>query len=119
MESTSTSTTKKRTTKKARPATSTHSREVDMIELTMDTVEQRIREGKASSAELCHFLKLGTEQAKLEREKIAYENQLLQAKTESIQQQDEVRALFKDAITMMSKYQGKSADDEDEDDLYD
>lgn len=51
----------------ARPATSPEAQEQYMINLTMQLVERRLREGTASSAETTHFLKLATMKADLER----------------------------------------------------
>lgn len=48
----------------ARPATSPEAQEQYMINLTMQLVERRLREGTASSAETTHFLKLAMEEAK-------------------------------------------------------
>ena len=92
------------------------SREKELIALAYDAVEERIRERKASASEYVHFLKLGTEQAKLEREKLAHENKLLEAKTDSIKQQGELKELFENAISAIGRYQGRSVSDEDFDD---
>lgn len=90
------------------------SREKEMIALAMNAVEERMRTGKASSAEYVHFLRLGTERTKLEREKLENENQLLRAKTESLQQQKEIGTMFEEAIKAMTRYQGNPNDEEDE-----
>ena len=54
----------------ARPATSPEAQEQYMINLTMQLVERRLREGTASSAETTHFLKLATMKADLEKKKL-------------------------------------------------
>ena len=59
----------------ARPATSPEAQEQYMINLTMQLVERRLREGTASSAETTHFLKLATMKADLEKKKLEEENQ--------------------------------------------
>ena len=86
-----------------------------MINLAMDAVEERIKSGKASASEYVHFLKLGTEQAKLEREKLRQENKLLEAKTQSIEQSSEMKELIEKAMEVFSIYHG---DVEYEDDDY-
>lgn len=58
----------------ARPATSPEAQEQYMINLTMQLVERRLREGTASSAETTHFLKLATMKADLEKKKLEEEN---------------------------------------------
>lgn len=93
-------------------------RENQMISLAYDSVEQRIRNGTASSAELVHFLKLASSKDRIEKEKLELEKQLLQAKTESIQAQTEIKDLYVEAIKAMKKYSGGLTDDDDEEELY-
>ena len=45
------------------PAQSDDERERQLINLSMDAAEARIRAGVATSAEICHFLKLGSQRA--------------------------------------------------------
>lgn len=101
--------------RKSKINTSSESREKVLIELAMDAVEERIRSGKASASEYVHFLKLGTEQAKLEREKLRQENKLLEAKTQSIEQSAEIRTMIDDAMKALSVYRGDVVFEEDED----
>ena len=108
-------TTKPKPRRKSKINTSSESREKVMIDLAMDAVEERIRTGKASASEYVHFLKLGTEQAKLEREKLKNENKLLEAKTQSIEESAEVKKLIDDAMAKFAIYSGQ-VNYEDEDD---
>lgn len=101
--------------RKSKINTSSESREKVLIELAMDAVEERIRSGKASASEYVHFLKLGTEQAKLEREKLRQENKLLEAKTQSIEQSAEIRTMIDEAMKALSVYRGDVVFEEDED----
>ncbi len=101
--------------RKSKINTSSDSREKVMINLAMDAVEERIKSGKASASEYVHFLKLGTEQTKLEREKLRQENKLLEAKTQSIEQSSEMKELIEKAMEVFSIYHG---DVEYEDDDY-
>ena len=91
---------------KLRPALSEDAREKQLISLAMDEVEKRIRNGTASSQELCHFLKLGTQEKKLEREKLEKENELLVAKTEALKSARQVEELYKEAIKAFGIYSG-------------
>lgn len=102
--------------KKLRPALSPQSRENQMISLAMDLVEQRLRDGTATSQETTHFLKLGSEKEILEREKLKEENKLLKAKTEAYQSQKKTEELFEKAIRAMRSYSGHG--DEEYDDEY-
>ena len=96
----------------ARPATSPEAQEQYMINLTMQLVERRLREGTASSAETTHFLKLATMKADLEKKKLEEENKLLRAKTETLQNAKHSEEMYEKAIAAMKKYNGLGEDDE-------
>ena len=68
---------------KLRPALSPEARENQMIALAMDLVEQRLRDGTASSQETTHFLKAASQKTKLEMERLKLENDLTAAKTKA------------------------------------
>ena len=103
--------------KKLRPALSPQARENQMIALAMALVEQRLRDGTATSQETTHFLKLGSAKESLEREKLIEENKLLKAKTEAYQSQKKTEELFEEAIKAMRSYSGH-ADEVEYDDYY-
>ena len=63
-------------------------------------------EGTASSQVITHFLKLGTEKAQLEKEKLRHENELLKAKTEAIESSKNQEALYKQVLDVMRQYSG-------------
>ena len=96
------------------PARTPEEREDQMISLTIDAVEKRIREGTASSQEYVHFLKLGSTKEKLELEKLKKENELLRAKTEAIQSAKHAEELFQEAIHAMGIYRGERLEDEED-----
>ena len=108
--------------KPMRPALTPEARENQMIALAVDLVEQRLRDGTASSQETTHFLKLASRKAKLEAERQELENELIRAKTQHLKDQADMKALYADAIAAMRRYSGNmgmnSSDDED-DDYYD
>lgn len=105
--------------KKLRPATTPEGRENQLISLAVDLAERQLREGTASSQVIAHFLKLGTERERLDREKIKYENALLQAKTENLQSQKRMEEKYIEAINAMRGYRGEDDYDEEyEDDEY-
>lgn len=106
------SSTKKVDTKIMRPALTPEARENQLISLAVDLAEQQLRDGTASSQVISHFLKLGSTKAALEKEKLEKENNLLKAKTESIESAKRVEELYADAINAMKKYNGQ--DDYDE-----
>lgn len=102
------------TTRKRRPAITPEGRENQLVSLAFDLVEQRLLDGTASSQETTHFLKLGTEKARLEREKLKAENELLIAKKEDIQNNKDMKILYADAIKAMRRYSGQGGYDEED-----
>ena len=83
-----------------------------MIALAVDLAEKQLMEGTASSQVITHFLKLGSSKAELEREKLAMENELIRAKTESIQSQKKMEEVSLNALNAMKRYSGHGDDDE-------
>lgn len=89
---------------KLRPALSPEARENQLIALAMDLVEERLRNGTATSQETTHFLKLGSQKERLEREKLEKENRLLTAKTEALQSAKRMEELYEDAMKALRGY---------------
>ena len=99
-------------TRKRRPALTPEARENQMIALAVDLAEKQLMEGTASSQVITHFLKLGSSKAELEREKLAMDNELIRAKTESIQSQKKMEEVYLNALNAMKRYSGHGDDDE-------
>lgn len=99
-------------TRSRRPALTPESRENQMISLAVDLAEQQLLDGTASSQVITHFLKLGTTKAQLEKERIAHENKLLEAKTEALQSAKRVEELYANALKAMQNYSGNGDPDE-------
>ena len=104
--------------KPLRPAMSPEAREQQLTSLAVDLVEQRLIDGTASAQETVHFLKLASQKTKLELERARLENELIKAKTQSIKDQADMKALYKDAIAAMRRYSGHGSDEEDDADEY-
>lgn len=98
-----------------RVARTAESREEDMIGLAMDLVEERLRNGTATSQETTHFLKLATQRERLERLKLEQEIELSKAKIDSLRTAEETKKLYEEAIRAFRTYQGdyEGYDDED------
>lgn len=82
-----------------------------LINLAYDLAEQRLRDGSATSQEVTTFLKMGTEQARLQLDIMRAERELMLAKAEAIKadaRNDEIALAAMDA---MRRYNG-------EEDLY-
>lgn len=84
-----------------------------MISLTMNAVEERIRNGTASSAELVHFLKLGSSRERLEQEDKRKEIELKKAKTANLETAQRIESLYENAVNAMRKYSGNGTNEQD------
>ena len=93
-----------------RPAITPEGREQQMISLAMDLVEQRLRDGTASSQETTHFLKLGSTKNQLEVEKLKQETELLKAKQANLESSARMEKLYSDAMEAMKTYSGQNDD---------
>lgn len=89
------------------PAKTPEGRENQLISAAIDLAEKQLLEGTASSQVITHFLKLGTEKERLEREKLEQENMLIKEKINAIQSAERIEQLYSDAIAAMKKYGGQ------------
>jgi hypothetical protein len=96
------------------PATTPEARENQLIAAAVDLAERQIREGKASSQVITHYLKLGTTREKLEQERLKGENELLKAKVESLASAARVEELYANALKAMRSYAGQQEPDDAE-----
>lgn len=103
------------TKRKIRPALTPEARENQLISLAIDLAEKQLMEGTASSQVITHYLKLGTTTAKLEKEKLARENELLEAKTKALESAERVEELYANALNAMRIYSGNPMDNSDND----
>ena len=83
-----------------------------MIALSIDLAEKQLREGTASSQVITHFLKLGSTKNQLELEKIRRENELLRAKTQTLESAKRVEELYENALNAMKNYSGNGGQDD-------
>lgn len=99
-----------------RAASTPEARENQLIALAYDLVEQRMINGTASAQETTHFLKLGSERARLEKEKLRRENDVLVAKKEAFESSKHIEELYSNALNAMRNYSGQTIDQEVYDD---
>lgn len=90
-----------------RPAIGQEARELQLTALAYDLVEQRLRDGTASSQETVHFLRLGSMREKLEREKLESEVKVANAKVAALEAQARNDELFKQALQAFTRYSGQ------------
>ena len=100
--------------RKMKPATTVEGRENQLTALAMDLVEERLRNGTATSAETVHFLKLGSTEARLKKEILKEEKKLVTAKAEALESQKKSEELFAEAIHAFKGYAGESDEEEDD-----
>lgn len=99
--------------RKRPPARTPQAREQQLVALAVDLAEKQIAAGTASAQVITHFLKLGSERDKLEREKLSREVALLKAKSDAIASQQRVEQLYVEAMTAFKHYHGEELGDEE------
>lgn len=92
--------------KKRRPATTPEAREQQLISAAFDLVEQRILDGTATSQETTTILKLGSEKARLEKEILVMQKELMSAKTDALKSAKHIEEMYAEALTAMRHYSG-------------
>lgn len=90
-----------------RPAITPEARENQMVSLAVDLAEKQLRDGTASSQVITHFLKIASSKERLEREILAQQKELIEAKTSALKSQKRVEELYEEAIDAMRRYSGK------------
>lgn len=98
------------------PAKSLEARENQLILLATNLAEKQLREGTASSQVISHYLRLGTTRERLEQERLRYENELVQAKTESMKSAKSAEELYLKAIDAFRVYGGYNSEEEEYED---
>ena len=98
--------------RKMRPALTPEARENQMISLAMDLAEQQLRDGTASSQLITEFVKRGSTKARLEKEILAEQKELMAAKTEALQSAKRIEELYTNALNAMRNYSGQGEPDE-------
>lgn len=97
-----------------RPALTPEARENQLIALAVDEAEYQLRNHTASSQVITHFLKLATAKEKLEQERLKGEIELQKAKVKALDNAEEIKVLYENAIKAMRSYGGYGEpDDED------
>lgn len=87
-------------------ATTPEGRENELVDMAYNEVARRIANHEATSAELVHFLKMGSEKERLERSKIEAEMELQRAKTVAIEEGRSMEQIAKEALDAFKRYSG-------------
>lgn len=100
---------------KRRPALTPEARENQLVALAMDLAEKQMREGTASSQVITHYLKIGSTEQKKRMEHLERENELLRAKTETLETAKRIEDLYAEAIDAFKIYRGESRPNDEDD----
>lgn len=108
------------TSRKSAPARTPEDQEQLMINLSMRQAEEMLRKGNAPTQVVVHFLRLATEKARYENEKLRADTELAKSKAEVLAAQKHSEELYTKAIAAFRSYGGNiqggpdvSDDDED------
>lgn len=88
-----------------------------LINLAIDLVEKQLIEGTATSQVISHFLRLATTREKLENEKLRSDLRVAEAKINQINMQENISALYNDAIEAMKSYRGENVGEQYDEDI--
>lgn len=91
-----------------KPASSPEARELELVGLAYDLLEERLRNGSASSQEVTTLIKFGSTREALEQLQIEHNIELSRVKAERLADVDRVENLMQEAIDAMRSYQGAS-----------
>ena len=95
-----------------KPALTPEAREQQMISLAYDLVEQRLRDGTASSQETTHFLKLATDKSRLQNELLQAQTAMAIAKKEDLESNKRSEAMYGEVLKALRNYSGNGDPDE-------
>lgn len=104
--------------RKSTPARTPEAREQQLVNLAVDEVERRLRNGTVSSQILTVLLKLATTRAQLELEKLRSDISLQHAKEQEIEDKASNSDLYAEALAAFKSYKGDSDPDEEFEDDY-
>ena len=86
-------------------------REAQLAAMAYDLAERQFREGTASSQVIVHFLKVGSTREKVELQKQKQETLLVEARVRDLQNVEEMKQLYADAMDAMRGYSGQGGEE--------
>lgn len=98
-----------------RRALTPEARENQLVALAYDVAEQQLLDGTISSQVLSQLLKAGSTKGRAELLKLERENELLKAKTDSIQSAARTDEIYQNALKAMKNYSGLEVMNDDSD----
>ena len=77
-----------------------------LTSLAWDLIEQRLKDGTATSQETTYFLRYGSREAELKEQILESQRELYAAKAEALRSQQRSEEMYEKAIAAMRRYQG-------------
>lgn len=96
-----------------RPALSPEAEEQQMIYLATCLAKKQLMDGTASSPVITHYIKLGSQREKIEREILEKQGHLLDVKAEAVQSAEKVGKLYEEALKAFRSYSGQGGSDDE------
>lgn len=90
-----------------------------LINLAMTRAAEMLEKGNAPAQIISHFLKLGTEKAKYEREKLKAETQLAVSRADLVESQRRSEETAAEALEAFKRYAGFSEEEDEDEEDYD
>lgn len=103
-------------TARSRAPLTPEAQEDKLISLAADLVEQRLRDGTATSQETTTILKLGLRRHRLENELLEQQVKLAKAKTDALEAERHMDELCEQAMRALRSYEGREEEEVDPDD---
>lgn len=107
-----------KSTRKTRPSLNPDARENLLISLATDVAEEQLRNGTASAQVIVHYLKLGSAKARLEKQLLAEQVDLVKAKTNAYKASEHADEMYEKAISAMKSYGSEAVASNDDPDLF-
>lgn len=101
-----------RAPRRLRPGLSPEADENQLISLSIDAAKKMLVEGTAPTSIVLHYLKLATTRERMEREMMATQKELMEAKKQALESQAKVEQLYVNAMKAMQRYSGYGDPDE-------
>ena len=89
-----------------RRARTPEARENQLMDLAVDLAEKQLSEGTASAMLITHYVRMASQKARLEQEKLQKEIEFLRAKTEVYESDRQSNEKYERALKAFSMYSG-------------
>lgn len=90
--------------RKNRPALDPEDRDKQLMNKAYNLAEKQLEDGTASPSVINHFLKIASRRETLEREILASQKLLIEAKSHNIKEANDTKKLVEDAMDAIRKY---------------